>query len=87
MTLKDRIVRVLKKKKLDYSNLCEQLELTNDEVDSLIEEKNVKILESISKLLGIPLYSFYNNPNDTPPSAPTKRHYKEDIWKDDNDKI
>lgn len=87
MTLKDRIVRVLKKKKMEYSDLCEQLELSNDEVDSLIEEKNVHIFEKISKLLGIPLYSFYNDPKDQPPSAPTKRHYTEDIWKDDNDKI
>lgn len=46
MTLKDRIVRVLKKKKMEYSDLCEQLELSNDEVDSLIEEKMLKYLKA-----------------------------------------
>lgn len=86
MTLKDRIIKVLEKKKIEYSTLCEELELSNEEIDILIEEKNLKVLESISKLLGIPLYSFYNDPKDLPPNAPIIRHYTENIWKED-DKI
>lgn len=83
MTIKDRIIRVLKKKGLSYSDLCNALSLDEKSLDRCIEEKNIKVMEDISKSLGIPLYSFYHDPNN-PPQSPGKRWYDQDIWKDDD---
>ena len=42
MTIKDRIIRVLKKKGLTYSDLCSAISLDEKMLDSCIEEKNTK---------------------------------------------
>jgi len=81
MTLKDRIIRVLDKKGLKYSDLCGELEVSEEELDDSIRLQDVKLFENISKLLKIPLYSFYHDPNKKyPPNG--KRYYDEDIWED-----
>lgn len=82
MTIKGRIIRVLKKKGLTYSDLCSAISLDEKMLDVYIEEKNIKVMEDISKILGIPLYSFYHDPKN-PPQSPGKRWYDQDIWEDD----
>lgn len=82
MTLKDRIIRVLDKRGLKYSDLCNELEVSEEELDKSINLKNDgKLFENISKILKIPLYSFYHDPNKKDP-PPGKRYYDEDIWED-----
>ena len=81
MTLKDRIIRVLTKKGLSYSDLSKELKISEKELDEAIDSKNVVLFEKISKYLRIPLYSFYNDPNRKDP-PPGKRYYDEDIWED-----
>jgi hypothetical protein len=89
MTIKDRILRVLNEKGLKYSDLINELNDDNDlmnesELDKLIETLNTPLLERVSKILGIPLYSFYYDPNKKVIINPNEnKFYNKDIWKDD----
>lgn len=89
MTIKDRIIRVLKKKGLDYKDLIEEINsnennhhFSETEADKLIENMDSGFLEKISKILRIPLYSFHRG-NNQKKDDNTKPYYDEDIWKDD----
>ena len=89
MTIKDRIIRVLKKKGLDYKDLIEEINsnennrhFSETEADKLIENMDSGFLEKISKILRIPLYSFHRS-NNQKKDDNTKPYYDEDIWKDD----
>lgn len=89
MTIKDRILRVLNEKGLKYSDLINELNNDDDlmnesELDKLIETLNTSLLERVSKILGIPLYSFYYDPNKKVITNPNEnKFYNKDIWKDD----
>jgi hypothetical protein len=96
MTIKDRILRVLDEKGLKYSDLLNELndesiesELVNDilteiQLDKLIESLNTPLLERVSKILGIPLYSFYYDPNKKVIINKNEmKFYNKNIWKDD----
>ena len=95
MTIKDRILRVLDEKGLKYSDLLNELntndDLMNDfdildefQLDKLIESLSIPLLERVSKILGIPLYSFYYDPNNKVIINPNEnKFYNKDIWKDD----
>lgn len=89
MTIKDRILRVLNEKGLKYSDLINELNNDDDlmnesELDKLIETLNTPLLERVSKILGIPLYSFYYDPNKKVITNPNEnKFYNKDIWKDD----
>lgn len=98
MTMKDRILRVLNEKGLEYSDLLNELNyesidsglvnevLTEPELDKLIETLNTPLLERVSKILGIPLYSFYYDPNKIVIMDLNKnKFYNKDIWKDDKE--
>lgn len=82
MTLKDRILKLLDKKGFSYSELCEEINISEKDLDKFIEIEHIKALEDISKILGIPLYSFYNNPSGIKKTPPPDRHYDQDIWED-----
>ena len=89
MTIKDRILRVLNEKGLKYSDLINELNNDDDlmnesELDKLIETLNTSLLERVSKILGIPLYSFYYDPNKKVITNPNEnKFYNKDIWKYD----
>jgi hypothetical protein len=96
MTMKDRILRVLDEKGLKYSDLINELNNNEDDamnefdildesqLDKLIESLNTPLLERVSKILGIPLYSFYYDPNKKVITNPNEnKFYNKDIWKDD----
>ena len=95
MTIKDRILRVLDEKGLKYSDLINELNANDDsmneidildesQLDKLIESLNTPLLERVSKILGIPLYSFYYDPNNKVVINPNEnKFYNKDIWKDD----
>ena len=98
MTMKDRILRVLNEKGLEYSDLLNELNyesiesglvneiLTEPELDRFIETLNTPLLERVSKILGIPLYSFYYDPNKIVIMDLNKnKFYNKDIWKDDKE--
>ena len=61
--------------------------ITNESIsqlDKLIETLNTSLLERVSKILGIPLYSFYYDPNKKVITNPNEnKFYNKDIWKDD----
>ena len=81
-TLKDRILKVVKNAGFTYSELCVELNISESELDTAIEDKNIYLLEKISKVLRIPLYSFYHDTNAK--NKPGQRYYDQDIWKDDD---
>ena len=95
MTMKDRILRVLDEKGLKYSDLINELNNNEDDamnefdildefqLDKLIESLNTPLLERVSKILGIPLYSFYYDPNKVIIKSNESKFYNKDIWKDD----
>jgi hypothetical protein len=90
MTIKDRILRVLDEKGLKYSDLINELNNNEDDamnefqLDKLIESLSIPLLERVSKILGIPLYSFYYDPNNKVIINPNEnKFYNKDIWKDD----
>jgi hypothetical protein len=95
MTIKDRILRVLDEKGLKYSDLINELNTNDDsmneidildesQLDKLIESLSIPLLERVSKILGIPLYSFYYDPNNKVIINPNEnKFYNKDIWKDD----
>ena len=95
MTIKDRILRVLDEKGLKYSDLIDDLNINDDDVmnefdildeselDKLIESLDTTLLERVSKILGIPLYSFYYDPNKVIIKSNESKFYNKDIWKDD----
>ena len=97
MTMKDRILRVLDEKGMKYSDLINELnsedyELSEDDIldesklDKLIELLNTPLLERVSKILGIPLYSFHFDPNKEVIIKNEKKYYDKNIWKDDKKK-
>ena len=88
MTIKDRIIKVLKKKGLSFNDLVKEINAnensrhyTETEADKLIENMDSGFLEKISKILRIPLYSFHRE-NDKKKDY-YKPYYNENIWKDD----
>ena len=94
MTMKDRILRVLDEKGMKYSDLINELnsddyELSEDDIldesklDKMIELLNTPLLERVSKILGIPLYSFHFDPNKEVIIKNEKKYYDKNIWKDD----
>ena len=94
MTIKDRILRVLDEKGMKYSDLINELnsedyELSEDDIldesklDKFIELLNTPLLERVSKILGIPLYSFHFDPNKEVIIKNEKKYYDKNIWKDD----
>ena len=96
MTMKDRILRVLDEKGLKYSDLINELNNNEDDamnefdildesqLDKLIESLNTPLLERVSKILGIPLYSFYYDPNKKVIINKNEmKFYNKNIWKDD----
>ena len=95
MTMKDRILKVLDEKGMKYSDLINELNSNDDDVmnesdildesklDKLIELLNTPLLERVSKILGIPLYSFHFDPNKIVIIKNEMKFYNKDIWKDD----
>ena len=95
MTMKDRILKVLDEKGMKYSDLINELNSNDDDVmnesdildeselDRLIESLNTPLLERVSKILGIPLYSFHFDPNKEVIIKNEKKYYDKNIWKDD----
>lgn len=81
MTLKDRILKVITKSNKSYLDLCKELKLSEKELDELIELEDIRIFEKISKLIRVPLYTFYRKKNSKDPE--TKRYYDQDLWEDD----
>ena len=64
-----------------YSDLCEELEVSESEMDKFIETESLYMFEKISKLLRVPLYSFYRTPKNND-DKPSQRYYTNDLWED-----
>jgi transcriptional regulator with XRE-family HTH domain len=81
INLKEKILGALKLHNSSYSELAKYLGITEDELDHKLESEHldVNLLEDISKVLRIPFYSFFRDPNykfnyDEVP------YYNVDIW-------
>ncbi|MFY9309478.1 MAG: hypothetical protein WAQ28_10570 [Bacteroidia bacterium] len=61
MQLKEKLLQVLEMKNYTYADLAAHLSISEDELDTAIENNTIEIrtLELISKELRIPLYSFF----------------------------
>lgn len=61
MQLKEKLLQVLELKNYSYADLAAHLSVTEEELDTAIENNTIEIrtLELISKELRIPLYSFF----------------------------
>jgi len=80
MNLKEKILAVLKEKKVDYSSLAAYIGIEEKDLDFALENSTLEIrtLELISKELRIPLYSFFRNPADKIPE--NEAFYNVHIW-------
>ena len=80
MELKSRIIDLLKKHDHTYSELAKYVGLTEEQLDTVLQNNSIEIrtLESISKAIQVPLYSFFRDPDgkfkDTVPV------YTNSIW-------
>jgi transcriptional regulator with XRE-family HTH domain len=79
--LKARIVAVLGAKNLTYKQLVDHLGLSEEELDQALAESTIEIrtLESISKELRIPLYSFFRD-GDIDMLKEEQPFYNVNIW-------
>lgn len=82
MTIKDRIIRVLQKQNLTFKDLSEILEIDEDTLSNHIEKKVGSTMEKISKVIRVPLYSFWREDYEKKKDS-GKDWYNEDIWGDD----
>ena len=66
MQLKEKLLEILKEKKIAYNALTTHLGVSEKDFDNALENNSVEIrtLELISKELRIPLYSFFREGNE-----------------------
>jgi transcriptional regulator with XRE-family HTH domain len=87
MELKVRLTEILKVKGYTYSDLSAHLQLSENELDSALEEGKLDIqtIEKISKDLQIPLYSFFRVPNNY--NKETKPWFTTKLWEENNESL
>ena len=86
MNLKDKIIEVLSARNLSYQDLANYIGVTELQLNNALETKTLEIrtLESISKELRIPLYSFFRNEDlmNKYLNENNKAFYETNIWSD-----
>jgi transcriptional regulator with XRE-family HTH domain len=80
MTLRERVIAILKKRNYTYSDLAKYLGVTEAALDKTFENNTMEVrtLELISKELRIPLYSFFRDPGIGYEAK--EPYYIENIW-------
>ena len=79
--IKERIIKVLSKKNKTYEDLCNELKISEKDLDMYILSEDIRIFEKISKAIRVPLYNFYHKKFDKG-NNDTKRYYDQDLWED-----
>ncbi|MBI2968200.1 MAG: hypothetical protein HYY40_10370 [Bacteroidetes bacterium] len=71
LNLKNRIIAFLEARNYTFKDLAGYLELDEDYLTRVLDENSLEIrtLESISKALRIPLFSFFHDPSRPPKKA------------------
>lgn len=85
MDVKARIIELLEQDKHNFSELAEYLGMSEEELSHDLTNKTLELrkLESISKVLRVPLYSFFRtSPSD--PHDGEKPYYIHRLWTDDD---
>lgn len=87
MNLKFRIKQLLEKHHHTYGELASYVGLTEDQLDKVLDNHTIEIrtLESISKAIKVPLYSFFRDHNVQMPDAFPA--YSNDLWQGEEDKL
>ena len=65
MDIKSHLIDILKKEEYTFAQLAEYLHMTEDKLTSDLQNKTLELrnLEAISKVLRVPLYSFFRMDN------------------------
>ena len=87
MDIKGEIIKILEKENYTFAQLAEHLRMTEDSLTKELSEKTLQLrnLETISKALRVPLYSFFR-------SAPVTFDHKQKpffinkLWTGDDDR-
>lgn len=61
MDIKSQLIDILNKENYTFSQLAEYLQVSEDKLTELLQDKTMELrsLEAISKVLRVPLYSFF----------------------------
>jgi transcriptional regulator with XRE-family HTH domain len=85
MDIKSKVIEILEKEKYTFSQLAEYLHMTEDGLSVELSNKTLELrnLESISKALRVPLYSFFRN-DDVRFDFTQKPYYLNKLWTGDD---
>ena len=80
MDIKVRLIEILKKENYTFTQLAEYLDMSEEELTNALEQKTLELrsLELISKMLKIPLYSFFREEDEI--NKNTKPYYINKLW-------
>jgi hypothetical protein len=83
--VKARIIELLEIDKHSFAELAEYLDMSEDVLSDQLNQKTLELrkLETISKVLRVPLYSFFHIAGSDP-HAGEKPYYIHRLWTDDD---
>lgn len=86
MSLKKKIEEILVKEHYTFSQLAEYLKLPEDELAAALESRMLELryLEEISKVLKVPLYSFFRK-EDYKVNFSERPYYINKLWNDEDE--
>jgi hypothetical protein len=86
MDIKSKIVEILNKEEYTFSELAEYLQMSEEKLTEELNTKTLELrnLESISKALRVPLYSFFRQENFKFDFS-QKPYYINKLWTGDDD--
>ena len=86
MDLKAKIIEILSKTEYTYSDLADYLGISEDKLNEGLANKSLdfRTLESISKELRIPLYSFFRDENSIQDIIDYKKRLKANLFSKDS---
>lgn len=87
MELKNRILEILNHKGYSYKDLAKHVDLGEKQLDEVLELKTLEVrtLEQISKVLQIPLYSFFRGATIDEEDFKEK-YYNVNVWNSETEK-
>lgn len=86
MSMKDKVEEILKQEHYTFAQLADYLHMTPDGLAHELNNKTLEIrnLEAISKILKVPLYSFFRLPGQHSFDHLQKPYYVNQLWTDDD---
>ncbi len=87
MSMKDKVVEILQRENYTFAQLADYLHMTPDGLTHELNNKTLEIrnLEAISKILKVPLYSFFRIPGQQAFDHQQKPYYVNQLWTGEDD--